>query len=74
MRRIVFGERIIASAGYDALRACLEVEFTQTGQITRFWNVPEDVWYGLRNADYADRYFQKNIRGRFGEQCMAGSR
>lgn len=67
MKRFYFGERIIASAGYDALCACLELEFTQSGCIHHFYNVSEEVWYGLKNADFADRYFQKNIRGKYEE-------
>lgn len=73
MRRITFGSRVIASAGYDALRAVLEVEFTQTGRIQRFYNVTEDMWYGLKRAEFPDRYFQKNIRGCFEESRMMGN-
>ena len=67
MRRITFGGRVIASAGYDALRAVMELEFTQTGNISRFLNVSEEIWYGLRMADYPDKYFQKHIRGNYEE-------
>ena len=67
MKRITFGERVIASAGYDAQRAWLELEFTQTGKISLFMAVPEEVWYGLKNADFPDRYFHRNIRGKYEE-------
>lgn len=70
MRRITFGERVIASAGYDALRAVMELEFTQTGNISRFLNVSEEIWYGLKKADYPDRYFQTHIRGRYEERIF----
>lgn len=68
MKRITFGERVIASAGYDALRAVMELEFTQTGNVSRFHNVSEEIWYGLKRADFPDRFFQKYIRGRY-EEC-----
>lgn len=74
MRRITFGEKVIASAGYDALRAVMELEFTQTGYVSRFQNVSEETWYGLKNADFPDKYFQKNIRGRYEEHRLAGYR
>lgn len=74
MRRITFGGKVIASAGYDALKAVMEMEFTQTGGVTRFYNVSEETWYGLKNAEFPDRYFQKNIRGRYEEHRFAGYR
>lgn len=70
MYRVTFGERVIASAGYDALRAIMELEFTRTGQVTRFEDVAEEVWYGLKNADHPDRYFQRHIRGKYEERRL----
>lgn len=70
MKRIMFGERVIASAGYDALCAILELEFTRTGQVSQFYDVAEDVWYGLKYADFPDRYFQRRIRGRYPERRL----
>lgn len=68
MYRITFGERIIASAGYDALRKELEVEFTKTGKVCLFCDVDEDAWYGLKFSDCPDKYFRKCISGRYLEQ------
>jgi len=70
MKRITFGEKVIASAGYDALCAILELEFTRTGQVSQFFDVTEEVWYGLKNADFPDRYFQRRIRGRYPERRL----
>lgn len=67
MNRITFGEKVIASAGYDAQKAIMELEFTQTGEVRRFEGVSEEVWYGLKNSYYADRYFQRSIRGQYEE-------
>ncbi|MBO4291647.1 MAG: KTSC domain-containing protein [Lachnospiraceae bacterium] len=68
MNRITFGERVIASAGYDAQKELMEVEFTRTRQIRQFVGVQEDIWYGLKNSEIPDRYFQRNIRGRYAER------
>lgn len=70
MNRITFGERVIASGGYDAQQAVMEIEFTQTGQIRQYEGVSEEIWYGLKNADYPDRYFQRNIRGKYEERSF----
>lgn len=70
MDRITFGERLIASAGYDVLRGELVVEFTRTRQVCLYQDVTEEIWYGLKYAEYADRYFQKNIRGRYEERKL----
>ena len=67
MYRITFGERFIASAGYDALTMELELEFSQTGQVSLFLDVPEEIWYAFKTADYPYKYFQKNIRGKYEE-------
>ncbi len=68
MQRITFGK--ITSAGYDALRMKLELEFRPTGRIIVFLDVPEEVWYGLKNADSPDRYFQRYIQGRYLEERL----
>lgn len=70
MRRITFGEKVIASAGYDALRGVMELEFTQTGNISRFLGVSEEIWYGLKMADFPDKYFRTHIRGRYEERLF----
>lgn len=68
MERITFGERVIASGGYDAQQAVMELEFTRTGQIRQYVGVSEEIWYGLKAADFPDRYFQRNIRGKYEER------
>lgn len=70
MKRITFGERVIASGGYDAQKAMMEIEFTQTGQIRQYEGVQEEIWYGLKNAENPDRYFQRNIRGQYAERSF----
>ena len=40
---------MIRSAGYDAQRQVLEMEFASDGQICQFDNVPEEIWYRFRS-------------------------
>ncbi|MBP5282343.1 MAG: KTSC domain-containing protein [Lachnospiraceae bacterium] len=65
MKRTVFGEKVIASAGYDPLTRELEVEFARLGEVYLYTDVDEDAWYGLKFADYADTYFRKYIRTKY---------
>lgn len=53
----------IASAGYDALCGILELEFSQDGQIWQFYDVPETVWYALRQSKAVQTFFNTNIIG-----------
>lgn len=65
----------IASAGYDALCAILELEFAHDGQVWRFYDVPEHVWYEWRRSEKTSVYFHTYISGRYvSRQIRAGSR
>ena len=63
MVRCKFGGSIIKSAGYDALRALLEIEFVSDGQVLQYSGVPEDVWYRLKCESRPDCFFQRAIKG-----------
>lgn len=49
MKRIMWANPMIKSAGYDAQQQMLEIEFANNGQIWQFDNVPEDIWYRFRS-------------------------
>lgn len=68
MIRYKFGTKTIRSAGYNALCAILEVEFAQDGQIWHYTNVPEEIWYHLRNEKYPDSFFHQHIKGHYRER------
>ena len=68
MYRFRFASVTIASAGYDALREVLEVEFTRDGQIVRYYEVPEDIWYRFRRESSPDKFFHSSIKGYFAEK------
>lgn len=55
----------IASAGYDALCAILELEFCSGGEIWQFYDVPEQVWYEWRRTEAAQSFFHTHISGRY---------
>ena len=61
MRRQRLDSAAIASAGYDADTAVLELEFT-SGDVYRYFAVPPSVHRALREADSAGRFFQEKIR------------
>ena len=54
----------LASIGYDAENEILEVEFKHGG-IYQYFDVPENVYYELMNADSHGVYFSANIRNNY---------
>lgn len=54
----------IAAIGYDADGQTLTIEF-RSGGTYEFYDVPEQVFEGLRTASSLGQYFQNNIRGRY---------
>lgn len=55
----------VASAGYDALCAILELEFQPDGQIWQYYDVPEHVWYDWRKTADSSSFFHTNILGKY---------
>lgn len=51
----------LASVGYDAENEILEVEFKHGG-VYQYFDVPENVYKELMNADSHGVYFSSNIR------------
>ena len=47
---------------YDQESNTLEIEF-QGGRVYQYFDVPVQVFEGLRNADSLGQYFSKNIKG-----------
>lgn len=61
MKRVAVTSSMIASIGYDADGAVLEIEFT-TGDIYQYQGVPADVHAGLMQAESHGRYFNEHVR------------
>ena len=68
MSKIRFASRLISSAGYDAQKELLEIEFAQDGQVWQYWGVPEELWYRFRQELRPDNFFNFNIKGRYRER------
>lgn len=54
----------IAAIGYDPETQTLAIEF-RSGGTYEYYDVPEQVFQGLRSAASHGQYFQNNIRGRY---------
>jgi hypothetical protein len=61
VRRHSLDSTAIASAGYDAATAMLELEFT-SGEVYRYFAVPPSVHRGLHAAESAGNFFRERIR------------
>jgi hypothetical protein len=59
-RQKVFSSNL-ASIGYDADNQILEIEFNHGG-VYQYFDVPEDVYEDLMNADSHGKYFVSNIK------------
>ena len=68
MKRIMWANPMIKSAGYDAQQQMLEIEFANNGQIWQFDNVPEDIWYRFRSHHRPELFFHNFIMGHYPER------
>lgn len=68
MSRYRFGTEAIASAGYDAQCALLEIEFVRDGQVWQYLEVPEEIWYRFRCEPTPDSFFHSYIKGHYIEK------
>lgn len=68
MTRCKLSALTIASAGYNAQQAVLEVEYSYDGQIWQYIGVPEELWYRLRREPIPDSFFHNHIKGHFEEK------
>lgn len=48
----------------------LEIEFASDGQIWRFENVPEEIWYQFRKHHLPEIFFRNFIMGCYPERRM----
>ena len=64
MRRKPIDSSAIAAVGYDPGKEELEVEF-RSGNVYRYFDVPEDVYEDLLQAGSKGRFFGSFIRGQY---------
>jgi len=55
----------IASFGYDSESQTLVIRFVTTGTTYHYFDVPPEIFDGLKAADSKGRFFGRNIRGVF---------
>lgn len=59
----------LASVGYNEEKQILEVEFKHGG-VYQYFDVPENVYKELMNADSHGKYFSANIRNDYEYQKL----
>lgn len=64
MKRRYINSSTLLSAGYDAKKRILELEFTSK-EVYRYKSVPASVYEALMKAASAGAYFNEAIRDRF---------
>lgn len=64
MKRTAIKSSSLVSAGYDAGKKFLDVEFN-SGKVYRYTEVPENMYAQLLKADSAGKYFSANIRNSY---------
>jgi hypothetical protein len=67
MEREVVQSSMFESIGYDSLTSIFEAEFKNGGAVWQYFDVPESIYYELRNAGSIGKYFLANIKGQYSE-------
>jgi len=62
MKRKFVSSSTMKSAGHDAGKRILEIEFT-SGEVYRYFDVPVEIFSGLMNAESKGKYFNHYIGG-----------
>ena len=71
IKHISFYSTLIQTIGYDPQSAIMEVRLLSDGKIRRYENVPEYIWYRLREDYHPDTYYRRNVCGRFVETIIS---
>jgi len=58
---------MIASIGYEASTATLEVEFRSGGAVWQYFDFPEYMWNQFEYADSHGKFFLSNIKNQYRE-------
>lgn len=65
-----FATDYIKNATYYPIRMLLEIQFIGDESIYQYFDVPEEVWYGMKNAYPMDIYFNTQIASQFKNKCV----
>jgi KTSC domain len=64
MRRVWVNSSSIASIGYEAAMCELEIEFRESGDVYRYFNVPEEEYAAFLAADSKGTYLNQVFKER----------
>lgn len=73
MERTPLNSRVIASAGYDAQKNILEIEFRR-GAVYHYFDVPQSVFDWLLKVPSKSAFLERNIKGHYDYQRLGGRR
>lgn len=71
MKHISFYSGFIETMGYDPQCAILEIRLAGDGKLRRYCNVPESIWYRLRESYRPDIFYHRYICGRYAETVVS---
>ncbi len=55
---------------YCPIRKMLEVQFNKEEKVYQYLDVPEEVWYTMRNTASIDLFFNVMIASRYRVKCV----
>lgn len=70
IKHISFYSTLIETMGYDPQCAIFEIKLLSDGKIRQYQNVPEYVWYRLREDYHPDTYYRRHICGHYVETIL----
>lgn len=57
--------RYILDVEYFPIRKLLEIQFVNDENVYQYYEVPEEVWYAMRNTLSVDLYFNMQISSQY---------
>ena len=64
--------RYILDVEYFPIRKLLEIQFVNDENVYQYYEVPEEVWYAMRNTLSMDLYFNSQISSQY--KCRTSQR
>ena len=61
---------VISSISYDPKSLTLDIEFKSSGEIYRYFDVPNDEYHGLLAADSKGAYLNSEIKPKYRTQKL----
>ena len=62
--------RDIQGIRYCPIRKLLEVQFKGEDMVYQYFDVPEEVWYNMRNTASVDMYFNTMVATNYRVKCV----